>query len=77
MDKISVHLVYHSDIGRPLTACRVNDSDLVLEVARRAIKRARIEASAVGSIDPFVGQVKEMEALRLEEVLKTLLPELP
>jgi hypothetical protein len=76
LDKISIHLVYQSDIGRPLTACRVDDPDLVKEVANRAIQRAHREASAVSSLDRFVGEIKEQEATRLENVLRALVPEL-
>ncbi|UCE50836.1 MAG: hypothetical protein JSV31_16340 [Desulfobacterales bacterium] len=76
MDKVSVHLVYKSGIGRPLTAAKVSDPDLVCEVANRAIEHAKREASAVSNLDPFVGQVKTQEADRLESVLNVLVPEL-
>lgn len=76
MNKISIHIVYQSEIGRPLTAARIPDTDLVVQVANRAIERAKREASAVTSIDAFVGQVKMEEAQKLEDVLRTLIPEM-
>jgi hypothetical protein len=76
LDKVSIHLVYNSEIGRPLTACSVNDPKLIKAVACRAIERAYKEASAVSNLDPFVGQVKQQEAARLENVLRVLVPEL-
>lgn len=76
MNKISLLIVYNSEIGRPLTAARVDDIDLIKLVANRAIERAKKEATTVESIDLFVGQVKHDEAAKLESVLKTLIPEI-
>jgi hypothetical protein len=76
MKRISIHLVYQSDLGRPLTAVRLDDPDLIIQVAKKAIDDAHKEASAISELDGFVGQVKKEEAIRLERVLKNLVPEL-
>ena len=76
MSKTSVHLIYESGLGRPLTAARVDDRRLVKEVAAAAIREAYQQAETVGCVDQFVGEVQREEAARLERVLRKLVPEL-
>lgn len=76
MKRIAIHLVYQTDLGRLLTAVRLDDPNLIIQVAKKAIDDAHKEAAAISELDGFVGQVKKEEAIRLERVLKNLLPEL-
>ena len=74
MSKISVHLIYESDIGQNLTAIRLSDPKAIRAVAKWGVEAAYQEAAAVGELDPFVGEVKLAEAVRLENVLSKLVP---
>jgi hypothetical protein len=71
-----VHLMYESNFGRPLTAAKITNRKVLLEVARTAIREAYERAEAVSSMDEFVGEIQAEEAARLERVLKKLIPEL-
>jgi hypothetical protein len=74
---ISLHLVYErKDDHKPLTVININDSDLIIQTAERAITEALKSAKKISAIDPVIGQIREEEARRLERVLRLLIPQL-
>jgi len=74
--KTSLCIVYEGDIGRPLTAATIEDRQLLVEAAKKAIAEAHERAKAVMPVDAFVGKVHREEANRLKKVLGMLIPEL-
>jgi len=83
MGNLTIHLVYKSEsplfgmcVGRSLIAAKVNDIDLIKQVAKKAISQAYKDAEIAMPLDDFVGKVKFEEAERLMRVLKTLIPDL-
>ena len=73
---VSLHIVYDSTIGRPLTAAKVHDQNLIKETAKAAINDAFERAKMVADQDAFLGDVQREEAERLQRVLKIMVPEL-
>jgi hypothetical protein len=73
---VSLHLIYESEIGRPLTAAKVHDKNLIRQAARTAIKDAFERAKMVADQDTFLGDVQREEAERLQRVLQIMVPEL-
>ena len=73
---ISLHIIYESDVGRPLTAAKTSDRKLLRQVAETVTREAFERAESVKKIDVFLGSVQEEEAKRLQKVLQTMIPEL-
>ena len=72
----SLHIVYESNAGRPLTAAKVRDQRLLVETAKTAIQEAFERAESVREMDEFLGHVQKEEAERLRKVLEIMVPEL-
>ena len=73
---VSLHIVYDSTIGRPLTAAKTYDRSLIKETAKKAISTAFERAKMVADQDTFLGDVQREEAERLRRVLQIMVPEL-
>ena len=73
---VSLHLIYESGIGRPLTAAKIHDQELIKEAAKAAINDAFERAKMVAGEDAFLGDVQREEAERLQRVLQIMVPEL-
>jgi hypothetical protein len=70
---VACHVVYEpKGGGRPLLAAVVDDPALVRRAVDLAVQRAFEDAQIVGEFDPLLGQVKQGEAERMEQVLRKL-----
>src|SRR5436305_12215192 len=74
--KASLQIIYEGDYGRPLTAAKIEDRQLLVQAAQTAIAEAFRQAKAVADLDKFLGEVQQEEATRLAKVLGMLIPEL-
>ena len=73
---VSLHIIYEGNVGRPLTAAKTHDRELLVQAANPTIQEAFERAELIGVVDEFVGNVRREEAERLQRVLKTMIPEL-
>ena len=73
---VSLHIVYESDVGRPLTAAKTNDRELIKLAAKTVIYEAFKRADTIRKSDKFLGDVQKEEAERLQRVLQILIPKL-
>ena len=77
MTNTTLAILYRSPGGnRALPVAELADSDLVLEVARRAISEKRLEADALIHCDGDLAMLAGIDADRLERVLQLLIPAL-
>ena len=74
--KASLQIIYEGDYGRPLTAAKIEDRQLLIQAAQAAIAEAFQQAEAIADVDSFLGQVQHEDATRLARVLGMLIPEL-
>jgi hypothetical protein len=73
---ISLHVVYEGDIGRPLTAAKTQDRELIKLAAKTVIYEAFKRAKKISESDKFLGDVQKEEAERLRKVLGIMIPDL-
>lgn len=73
---LTVFLVYEPTGGSPVTVARVGSRGLLIHVAKAAITEAQARAELFTEADQVLGDVEREEAIRLERVLKMLVPEL-
>ena len=74
--KASLQIIYEGDYGRPLTAAKIEDRQLLVQAAQTAIAEAFQQAEVVADVDSFLGEVQHEDAARLARVLGMLIPEL-
>lgn len=74
--KASLQIIYEGDYGRPLTAARIEDRQILIQAAKIAITEAFQKAEGVAEVDAFLGTIHQDEAERLAKVLGMLIPEL-
>jgi hypothetical protein len=73
---VSLHIVYEGNTGRPLTAAKVNNRELIKMAGIEAAKEAFDRASLIAESDELLGNMQKWEAERLKRVLQLLIPEL-
>jgi len=73
---LSLHIVYQNDAGKAISAARVSDRLLLIQVAKKAIKEARNRAKSLMKVDSLIGEFQRDEAERLEKFLIILIPEI-
>jgi hypothetical protein len=72
---VSLHIVYESDVGSPLTVGKTNNPDLLIQTANTIATEAFERAELIRDSDEFLGEIQKEEAERLQRVLQTLLPQ--
>ena len=73
---VSLNIVYQNDAGKAISAARVSNQLLLIQVAKKAIKEARDRAKSLMKVNPLIGKFQRQEAERLEKFLVVLIPEL-
>jgi hypothetical protein len=73
---ISLHIVYETDRGRPLTTAKTGDRELIGLAAKKAIQEAFEKACSLEKVDSFLGKVQKEEAERLQKILCVMVPEM-
>lgn len=74
MARLSVHLTFEPDDGRPVRLARIRDAEVLRSVARVAISTARANARRAGGIDWLLGRMRAEEAKSLEEYFNRTIP---
>lgn len=73
---VFLNIVYEGNAGRPLTAAKVTNRELLKLAGIEAVKEAFDRASMMAESDGLLGNMQKWEAERLKRVLQLLIPAL-
>jgi hypothetical protein len=72
--RIGLYIILEPARGKPVTLARVNDRELLTEVAVAALDEAERAVHQMASEDPVMGELQRQEATRLRTALELVLP---
>ena len=72
---VTLVLIYEPSSGSgSFPVARIDDKNLAMAVARKAIQIAKRRARRLSVVDPDIGKQEQIEAKRLSDLLAILLP---
>jgi hypothetical protein len=74
MSNVAIHIALEPPEGRPVGLARVNNDEVLRQVARAAVVAARADAKAARVIDGLLGQIGAEEASSHERCFRPLIP---
>ncbi|MGD0775784.1 MAG: hypothetical protein ABSC05_23460 [Candidatus Solibacter sp.] len=74
MSSVSIHLTIEPEHGRPVSLARITDGEMLRQVARAAIREARLDAIRAKAADPMLGLIQDDEVSRLQRYFGALIP---
>lgn len=74
--KVGLYITIEPEHGLPVTLARVNDRQLLTDVALVALNESELLAKQMACEDATLGELQRQEASRLRRALELVIPEL-